>query len=1308
MNCKKIILTMMLALATAFSFPSLSSAGFGWQYCSVNACTQLQYESSSWTNGEGQTGYNGSCVSRDNGGIGPREAGWNTGVYPGSNLISGSITVDQGSGSRPLNIAPGYTFNESWCRSEASTVRLNYTNISGGCIRISGGSTTDVYIGGSGSVAVTTSSDITFSVSSISCGTWTPSYGACGSGTWSAYTWSGCNATACAAGTENGVRTCNTASTRTVTYSCVGGPCSGSAPANTTEACTGACVGGTTDTRACNATGGTGTWTLGSYSGCTATACSAGTETATYTCTGGNGQCCTAQPANLTRSCAATNTGTWTAAASWSGCTATACSAGTERKAYTCQGGNGLCCGSQPADLTQACAATGATGTWTPSSWGSCSATPTWVAGTFSGCTATACSAGTESRTNTCTGTAGTQTRTYTCTGGTCCTSNPYPSGESQACSGTCNPATQPTTSQSCPQTNTGTWTAAASWSGCTATACSAGTERKAYTCQGGNGLCCGSAPADLTQTCAATGGTGTWTPSAYGSCTGQSQCTGGTKARTYSCTGGNGVCCTANPYPSGETTTVGCEATGGGTWTPAASWSGCNATSCSAGTERKAYTCVGGGGVCCTAQPADLTQSCAATNTGTWTAAASWSGCTATACSAGTERKAYTCQGGNGLCCGSAPADLTQTCAATGGTGTWTAGSCSATPTWVAGTFSGCTATACSAGTETRTNTCTGTSGTQSYTCQGGNGQCCTAQPSPIACTASCNAGTQPSTSQACSATGGTGTWTAAASWSACSASCGPGTQTKAYSCTGGNGVCCSAQPAALSQSCNNGSCVTPTWITGSWGGCTAPARTWTSGAWGACSNSCGAGTQTRTNTCDAITTGTETRTVTCSTGVDADCIAAQGAKPATSQACTNSTCATQPATSQACTGTGTGTWTVGAYSGCTATACTAGTETATYTCTGGNGVCCTAQPANATRSCSATGGTGTWTLAASWSSCSASPTWVGGSWGTCSNSCGAGTQTRTNTCTGTIGTQTKAYTCQGGNGQCCLAQPAAQTQACSSSCNPATEPTTSQSCTGTGGTGVWTASSWSACSATPTWSSGAWGSCSASCGAGTQTRTNSCTGTAGTQSRTYTCTGGTCCTANPFPLGESQSCAGTCNPATEPTSAQSCNNGSCATPTWVVGSWSACSATSPTWSSGSWGACSAAPCAAGIQTRVNTCTPTTGTQTRTVTCSTGTDADCITAQGAKPATSQSCSNSDCGAEPINSQNCTGSPTGTWSAGGWGACVSGSKTRTYTCTGGTCCDSNPYPSGESTSCASGSGGGTGTTCTDASCACEL
>ncbi|MFT7434056.1 MAG: hypothetical protein ACI9TY_001701 [Alphaproteobacteria bacterium] len=368
--------------------------------------------------------------------------------------------------------------------------------------------------------------------------------------------------------------------------------------------------------------------------------------------------------------------------------------------------------------------------------------------------------------------------------------------------------------------------------------------------------------------------------------------------------------------------------------------------------------------------------------------------------------------------------------------------------------------------------------------------------------------------------------------------------------------------------------------------------------------------------------------------------------------------------ATNNSCTGSGT--WTAGNWSACSAT-CGNGTQTRSYTCTGG--VCSSPQPANDSQTCNVgacitcpgttvqTGNSkfkcavdpvkstpgqtytlheigvcnytdpcpctmtvtckanGTWKVdSKSWGV--PAPTtgaWSTGGWSACSQTCGGGVQTRSVTCSFTTCTGVKPATSQTCNTQACATTGAWSTggwSACSKTCGGGVQ-TRSVTCSFTTCTGVKPASSQTcntqACATSGAWSIGGWSACSKTCGGGVQTRSVTCSFT--------TCTG------------------------SKPASSQTCNTQACAT--------------SGTWSTGGWGSCSKT-CGGGVKTRSVTCSFTTCT-------------------GSKPAASQTC----------NTQACATS--GAWSTGGWSACSKtcggGVKTRSVTCSFTTCTGSKPAAS---------------------------
>ncbi len=181
---------------------------------------------------------------------------------------------------------------------------------------------------------------------------------------------------------------------------------------------------------------------------------------------------------------------------------------------------------------------------------------------------------------------------------------------------------------------------------------------------------------------------------------------------------------------------------------------------------------------------------------------------------------------------------------------------------------------------------------------------------------------------------------------------------------------------------------------LTGAFIGSTAVnAASWTTGAWSTCSALCGSGTQTRTVTC------------TQPGGMVVPNSYCQQAQPATSQSCTGTTC--------------TYGWLAGNWSACSSL-CGSGTQTRTADCVDQNSQvvassnCDLAQQPSLSQSCS------------SFDGCTYS--WTSGSWSTCSQTCGSGSQTR-------------SVTCQRSDG----------TTVASSSCDAGSTPSTSQTCYGT-----------------------------------------------------------------------------------------------------------------------------------------------------------------------------------------------------------------------------------------------------------------
>jgi len=186
---------------------------------------------------------------------------------------------------------------------------------------------------------------------------------------------------------------------------------------------------------------------------------------------------------------------------------------------------------------------------------------------------------------------------------------------------------------------------------------------------------------------------------------------------------------------------------------------------------------------------------------------------------------------------------------------------------------------------------------------------------------------------------------------------------------------------------------------------------------------------------------------------------------------------------------------WVVGDFGPCSVT-CGTGTQTQTVTCRDASGavvsdsLCLTPKPTPATQTCTAP-------------PC-ATYSWQIGTFGTCSATCGGGTQTRAVSCV-QDGTTTIV------DASLCAGPPPATTQTCNTQACP-----------------------------TYAWQTGAFGTCSATCGGGTQTRSVTCV-----QSGTTTVVADSFC------------------PATKPATQQTCNTQPCTSNryVWVQGGFGECS---------------------------------------------------------------------------------------------------------------------------------------------------
>ncbi len=203
-----------------------------------------------------------------------------------------------------------------------------------------------------------------------------------------------------------------------------------------------------------------------------------------------------------------------------------------------------------------------------------------------------------------------------------------------------------------------------------------------------------------------------------------------------------------------------------------------------------------------------------------------------------------------------------------------------------------------------------------------------------------------------------GTTSWNEG-NWSRCSLACGGGQKTRIVQCRNASGVtildseCAGAKPTTT-MSCNPQTCTAD--------------YNWNIGPYGSCSQTCGGGTKFRNVTCQERA-GAYVSESFCAT-----------AKPNTSTACNTETCPADVFN-----------WVPGSWSSCSAT-CGGGSRSRSVTCQNGLNVIvndsnCTAAKPNTNGACNS-------------HSCSYNYTWVSGSWGTCSQTCGGGTQSRSLGC--------------------------------------------------------------------------------------------------------------------------------------------------------------------------------------------------------------------------------------------------------------------------------------------------------------------
>jgi hypothetical protein len=404
-------------------------------------------------------------------------------------------------------------------------------------------------------------------------------------------------------------------------------------------------------------------------------------------------------------------------------------------------------------------------------------------------------------------------------------------------------------------------------------------------------------------------------------------------------------------------------------------------------------------------------------------------------------------------------------------------------------GTWSTCSVT-CGGGGQTRTVNCVSSTGV--------------AYPDNTHCAGTTEAATQ----QVCNtATCPSYGWTAQ-SWAACSVTCGAGVQSRSVQCFDNANdpthlhpvninFCTLTQPVTV-QSCNTDSCPVP------------PNYAWLAGAWATCSVSCGSGTTTRTVNC--------INTVDNSVQVSTNCVA--GSKPVTQQACSLQGCPVYV-------------WSAPVWSACSV-GCGGGVQTrSAASCedqsTGSvvSSTLCTTSAPITSQACNT-------------DACPVAVvphTWVQGTAGPCSAQCNSGIQTVTSSC---YRTDTTPYTLI--DSSTCSDQTMPPTQltcntqkcptywvssswsVCSQSCGPAglqtrsvrcfystdnvltATPLPDASCTGT------KPATQASCNtfACPSWSyTSDWSACSVPCGVGVQTRSFSCFNSDGTAAANSACSG-------------------------------------------------------------------------------------------------------------------------------------------------------------------------------------------------------
>ncbi|XP_023931784.1 uncharacterized protein LOC106153735 isoform X3 [Lingula anatina] len=818
--------------------------------------------------------------------------------------------------------------------------------------------------------------------------------------------WTNCPVT-CGSGLRTRFRECNNPSPQYGGASCLGS-------ATQSEQC---------NTQGCPVNGNWGTWSS-DWTLCSKT-CGGGVKFRVKLCNNpapanggahcaGNGlyrQDCNTSPCPVN--------GNWGGWSIWNTCSVT-CGIGQQIRTRACDNptpsNGGLSCLGSKTE-TQACSdvgcpADGNWGSWTP--WSSCPVT---------------CGGGTQTRSRQC--------------------DNPAPSNGGNPCFGSGSESQQCNT-QGC-QVN-GNWGGWSVWNTCSVT-CGIGQQQRARACDNpapaNGGTTCPGNRID-TQNCSITGcpadgNWGSWTP--WSSC--PVTCGGGTQTRTRQCdnpapsNGGNP--CFGSGSESQQCNTQGCQVNGN--WGGWSVWNTCSVT-CGIGQQSRARVCdnpaPANGGTTCPGNRID-TQNCSITgcpadgNWGSWTP---WSSCPVT-CGGGTQTRTRQCDnpapsnGGN-PCFGSGSESQqcnTQGCLVNGNWGSWSS--------WTTCPVS------CGGESQARARSCNNpapSNGGASCPGEGTQFQQCNTQACQVngnwggwsvwnTCSVTCGIGQQSRArvcdnpapanggttcpgnridTQNCSITGcpADGNWGSWTPWSSCPVTCGGGTQTRTRQCdnpapSNGGNPCFGS--GSESQQCNTQGCP----VNGNWG-------SWSS--WTTCPVNCGGGSQARTRSCSnpapsnggASCPGERTQFQQCNTQACqvngnwggwsgwSTCSATCGiGQRSRARVCDNpapanggTTCPGNNAESEQCSITGCpadgnwGSWTP--WSSCSVT-CGGGTQTRSRQCdnpapsNGGNtcfGSGSESQQCN-TQGCPVHGNWGYWTY-----------------WGTCTVTCGGGTQSRTRLC--------------------------------------------------------------------------------------------------------------------------------------------------------------------------------------------------------------------------------------------------------------------------------------------------------------------